>query len=125
MSDAQEEINDIITKIILQDNDTLLKAIIESFEVDTYEEPIFELCFKNRKMKCAKMIFDKGISDFRLSSCLCSSYELNNMTMEQITFLIEYCKVEHSRIPKEMWKKYLSATNKPEPKEKKKVCFIL
>lgn len=127
MGDVQEEINEIIKNIISKDCDTLLKAIIESFDVDTHEEPIFEMCFKNGKLKCAKMIFDKGISNFRLSSCIGSSYDLSKMSLEQLDFLIDYCKVDVACFPNEMLKNYYVHFNKPEPKElkKKKCCAIL
>ena len=125
MADTQEEINSILMSIILQDDDMVLKAIIESFDVDTQDEPVFELCFKNEKFKCAKMIFDKGVSETQLYKCTTLPYLLSN---NQLEFLIEYCNVNSKLFPKEVYTKYLLAFNKTEPKEqkgKRKMCIIL
>jgi hypothetical protein len=123
--DAQEDINNEIKKIISQDAHEVLKSVIDSFDVDTHEEPIFEMCFKNSKFKCAKMIFEKGVSEARLNACVGTSYDLSRLTMDQVHFLIDICKISERVFSKDILKKYSLQFNKVEQKERNKTCIVL
>ena len=124
--DPQDDINHEIKKIIATDAHEVLKSVIETFDVDTREEPIFELCFKNGKLRCAKMIFEKGVSEARLNACIGTSYDISRMSLEQVHFLIDLCKVDQKAFPKDMIKRYSQAYSKPAPKERKRgKCTVL
>lgn len=100
----EEEFNDALNHIIANDLADSLKFLIESFSLDVSDEPLFEMAFRKRKLKCAKVIFEKGISEERLNACLLNYY---NYTPEQFKFLLEICMIDISaRFPKFIQKRY-------------------
>jgi len=113
MSDLNETIHFVINK----DLDETLNFLLDSFCVDPFDEPIFEYAFKNNKLKCAKVVFERGISPQRLDGCLESKYVMSQYTPEQLRFLIEVCGVLHTCFPKSVYERYSKFYNKPIPKE--------
>jgi hypothetical protein len=100
------------------DNDLVesLEYLLDGFDIDPHDEHIFERAFKNHKLKCAKYLFEKGISQYRLNSCLDYVY---GYTPEQIQFLVEVCGARPDAFPKEVYERY----KKPE-KNKRDRCVV-
>ena len=121
------DLNETIHYVIGNDLDESLNFLLDAFCVDPFDEPIFEYAFKNNKLKCAKVVFERGISPQRLDACLESKYAMGKYTLEQLRFLIEVCGVQYNCFPKHVYEKYAKFYDKPMPKErlrKNRFCTV-
>ena len=97
------EIESALAYIIENDLATELAFLLDGFSIDVSEEPIFELAFRKGKLKCAKVIFEKGVSEERVIACV---YACHGYTAHQFLFLVEHCKVSKSAFPTYIQKRY-------------------